>query len=572
VIHVENLRYRYPPAVPGADWDIALDGVTFDVPPGACVAVTGPNNAGKSTLCVAVAGLAPRLAAGEVEGRIVVDGRDVQAEPPGALADVIGLVLQDPTGQLFNPTVADEIAWGLENLGLPRAEMRRRVDWALDVVGLDDVPPDQPPGTLSGGQAKRLALAAALALQPRVLVLDEPSGGLAPAGRAEMIAVLRDLRAREGLTILFASNDAQAIAALADEVILLRAGRIAARGRPRPFFLSASADPDPSVETPPASRFAAVANHRPGVDLDCLTVEEAANQAARYPLNGHTPPHAGPPAPAPTEEPAIALEGVSFAYEPSRPVLRGVDLRVPTGQFAALVGDNGAGKTTLARHLIGLLRPTAGLIRIFGGIVNGQPIGRMARQVGFAFQNPEVQIFSPTVREEIAFGPRNLGMGGAALDAAVEDALRGFGLIDVADHPPAALSFSTRRMVALAAIAAMETPILVLDEPTVGLDAAGQSRVLGWLADRRRAGTTILFITHDMELAARCADRVIVLAGGNVAADGPPHDVFAQPGVLFGAGLEPPFAVRFADRLGRPALAADLTPEGAARAWLESLS
>lgn len=574
MIRVEHLRYRYPPLTPGGPWTTALDEVSLDVPRGACLAVTGPNNAGKSTLMLAVAGLAPRLTAGHLDGRVLVAGRDVQAAPPGSLADVIGLVLQDPTGQLFNPTVEDEIAWGLENLGVPPAEMRARIDWARDAAGLADVPLDQPPQTLSGGQQKRLALAAALALKPQVLVLDEPSGGLAPAGRAEMVEVLRDLRAASGLTILLAEMDPAVITALADEVLLLDGGRVASRGAPRDFYPMLSAQTASPVPTPPASQFAAVANAAPGIHLTCLTVAEAVEQARRYPVNGCEP--APPPRPErhaePGAPPAIRLENVSFAYQPAHPVLRGIDLSVPQGEFLALTGDNGAGKTTLARHLIGLLKPASGAVRILGEPTTGRAIGQIARQVGFTYQNPELQIFSASVREEAAFGPRNLGVEGAELDAVVEEALRRFRLEDAAGLPPAALSFSDRRMVALAAIAAMRTPILVLDEPTVGLDAAGQARVLAWLDERHRAGSTVFLITHDMELAARCAERILVLDAGRILADGAPRDVFSRPDVLRRAGLEPPFAVRFAGALGRPALAADLTPQGSARAWLECLS
>ncbi len=572
MICVTDLRYLYPPAVPGGEWQTALDGLSFEVPPGACVAITGANNSGKSTLCLAIAGLAPRLTEGRISGRITVAGRDVQAEPPGALAGVIGLVMQNPIGQLFNATVEEEIAWGLENLGVPPAEMRTRIDWALDAVGLGDIPREQPPLTLSGGQQKRLALAAALALRPQVLILDEPAGGLAPAARAEMVAVLRDLRAREALTILFTENDPDVIVALADEVLVLDAGRIVARGAPADLYPALSTNGLKGVVVPPAAQFAATVNALRSLNLTCLTVEQAVEQVCRYPLNGAAPDI--PPTetvPSSDAEPVVAVEGLQFAYEPSRPVLHDIHLTIRSGEYVALTGDNGAGKTTLAKHLIGLLHPTSGRVRIFGQDTTHRPIGQLARLVGFAFQNPEVQIFSPTVREEVAFGPRNLGMDAPTVRQVVKEALRIFGLEGLAHYPPAALSFSTRRMVALASIAAMDTPILVLDEPTVGLDAEGQTRVAEWLAARHRTGTTIILITHDMELAARHAQRIVVLHQGHIIADGVPREVFSQTRLLEQAGLRPPFACQFAKALGRPALAADLTPQGAARAWLESL-
>lgn len=574
MIHVRDLTYHYPPAVSTGAWTTALDGLSFDVPRGHCLTITGPNNAGKSTLCLALAGLAPRLTVGRISGQVEVAGADVQAQPIGALTASIGLVMQDPAGQLFNPSVEDEVAWGLENVGLPPAEMPARIEWALDAVGLEDVPRTQAPQTLSGGQQRRLALAAALALRPAVLILDEPTGGLAPAGRDEVVAALRALREDAALTVLLATNDPLIVAELADEVVLLEGGREADRGTPREVYARLARQAAPPVGPPPASIFAATASARPSIDLSCLTLEEAAIQAGQFALDGASPAAAHSPTLAKTDvSPAIQISDLIFGYEgASAPVLHGLDLTIPAGQFVALTGDNGAGKTTLARHLIGLLRPTGGRVAIAGEDTAGKSIGALAQQVGFAFQNPELQIFNPSVREEVAFGPRNLGLSGPALEAAVDAALEAFGLCEVAELPPAALSFSTRRMVALASVAAMQTPILVLDEPTVGLDAAGQARVGGWLAARHRQGATVLLITHDMELAARCAQRVLVMQGGRITTDGAPKEVFARTDVLHAAGLHAPFAVRLAAALGEPALVADLTPQGAARAWLECLS
>jgi energy-coupling factor transporter ATP-binding protein EcfA2 len=575
MIHVTDLHYTYPPIRPDWPETEALDGVSFEVPSGGCLAVTGPNGCGKSTLVLAVSGLAPRIIGGHLTGQVQVAGRNVQVEPPGALANVLGLVLEDPAGQLFNPTVDDEIAWGLENLGIDPAEMPQRIELALAAVGLADIPRSQAPQTLSGGQQKRLALAAALALEPQVLILDQPSGGLAPAARTELIAVLCALRSTRGLTILMTESDPVVIAALADNVLLLEKGRITEQAAPRILYSRLDGRHLGGVAMPPASRFASAINAAQNGNghgkLACLTVDEAVEQvehlAAGIQPTGFTEEK--------TEEYhryddelAIQIENLFFAYPPARPVLRDISLDIPRGQFVALTGDNGAGKTTLARHLIGLLRPTSGKVSILGHETTGLKVGQLARHIGFAFQNPEMQIFNPTVREEVAFGPHNLGLSGAALDAAVDAALAQFGLEQLAEYPPAVLSFGTRRLVALAGIAAMNTSIIILDEPTAGLDAAGQAGVMSWLVEHHSRGATVLLITHDMELVARHAERLLVLRDGQIAADGTPRDIFARPDVLDEAGLEPPFAVQFAMRLGNPSLAADLTPQGAAQAVL----
>lgn len=568
MIRIDSLSFSYPSVLPDGERVNVLNNVSLVVEKGSCLAVTGSNGCGKTTLCLSIAGLAPRLTGGKLTGRVMVGGHDVQVEPTGSMADLIGVVFEDPTGQLFNPTVEEEIAWGLENLGLPRDQIGLRIEQALNMVGLGDIPRNQPPETLSGGQQRRLALAAALALNPAVLALDEPSSGLAPSARLEMIDVLHHLRGQHSLTIFLTSTDSGLIAALADNLILLESGRISAQGKPQDIYTGLDQALFPGVEIPPASRFAHTVNHRRAdLHLSCVTLEQAIEQTRPYPLNGHQGEMVTATRVQPTlrSSPAIELEAASFAYQPDKPILQSLSLTIPAGQFVALTGDNGAGKTTLARHLIGLLRPTSGRVLVLGEKTADKSIGQLARRVGFVFQSPEVQIFHPTVREEIAFGPRNLGLDQVGID----QILGQFALLDVAVHPPAALSFSLRRMVALASIAAMNTPVLVLDEPTVGLDAQGKRRVMDWLDQRHRAGNTIVLITHDMELAAAHTERVLVLHEGQIAADGSPSSIFSQDGLMEQAGLESPFSVQYAHQLETPALAADLTPQGTAQAWLE---
>ncbi len=249
--------------------------------------------------------------------------------------------------------------------------------------------------------------------------------------------------------------------------------------------------------------------------------------------------------------PAIEFEHVTFAYPNGPPVLRDVSFRIPVGQSVALVGVNGSGKTTLLRHLIGLLHPTEGRVRINGVDTAAASTGALARHVGFAFQKPEHQLFSATVREEVAFGPRNLGLRGAALRARVTETLAQFDLADLAEHPPAVLSFSLRRLIALASIAALRTPILALDEPLVGLDGLWRRRVIAWLNAHHDSGGTVLLVTHQMRLAGK-AQRVLVMHEGRLTADGPPAEVFAHPEILAGAGLAEPFSVALGRALGLP--------------------
>jgi energy-coupling factor transport system ATP-binding protein len=238
-----------------------------------------------------------------------------------------------------------------------------------------------------------------------------------------------------------------------------------------------------------------------------------------------------------------------FWYGEGTPVVRGVNLTIGSGEFVALVGANGSGKTTLIKHFNGLLRPRRGQVRVAGQDTAGRSMGELARQVGYLFQRPEQQIFSPTVQQELAFGPRNLGLPPAEIKARVEAALIRFRLAAVAGQPPAILSYGLRRRVTLASLAAMDPPVLVLDEPTVGLDARGLEETFAWLADLHIQGRTIVLVTHDMALAAAHAGRVVVLGQGQVIADGPPAQVFRQNDLLARAALTMPPVTALAQAL-----------------------
>jgi energy-coupling factor transport system ATP-binding protein len=564
MIRVEGVSFSYPPLRDGEPRLQLFNNLSFEVGGGECLAISGPSGSGKTTLCMALAGLAPRLTGGKLSGKIVVDGRDVQAEAIGSLADVVGLALEEPTGQLFCPTIADEVAWGLENLGVPHAEMPVRIERALEMVGLHSIPYDQPPQTLSGGQQKRLVLATALTLEPQVLVLDHPSSGLSPAARAEMIGVLQTLRDRHGLTLVISESDPDIVLRLATRLAILENGAITLDGPPREIVYKRI-----DHGSPPIVKFARslAASERAIFPID---EEDAAHQlrnisrkkfAARRSKGVST-----------ETTPIIEVENISFHYPGGPKVLDNLSLTLRTGEFVALVGENGSGKTTLARNLIGLARPAHGCIRVMGKVASDETIAGLAIMVGFAFQNPEMQIFNATTREEVETGLKARGVSGDTLKRKVEQTLDDFGLTEMADAPPAMLSLSGRRLVALAGIAALHTPIIVLDEPTIGLDrSTSLSRVLEWLVKRHEEGATVLLITHDMELVARYAERVLVMAEGRLLGDGTPVEIFSQPSLLSQAGLVAPFAFRLAQAMKLPELGSYLTPEGAAQAIAKAM-
>lgn len=557
VIRAQGVDFSYPRVAPGLPATVVLNDLSLELSRGECLALMGANGAGKTTVCRLVAALAPQLTGGELQGRIEVLGQDISQTAAGALADRIGVTFQEVEHQLFNATLEAEVAWGLEALGLPPAEIKERIKWALEVVGLQ-VDPMRSPASLSGGQQRRLALAVALAPRPELLVLDEPFSGLDPAGTLEVLHALTSLRQKTSAAILMAESNAEVVLALADRVAVLHRGRIALEGTPRiilgPRGQRSDVLAEAGVATPQTVQLAAAINATHGSCFDFATLDEATQALtgarSREPspkLDLYPSPSVG------AEEKAAALrfESISFNYPDQPPALNQIDLTIPAGRFVALVGANGSGKTTLAKHTIGLLRPGAGRVWVYGQDSIRLSIGQLAHHVGYLFQHPEKQIFASNVRDEVAFGPRNLGRDPARAQAAVTAALARFGLTELSGTPPAVLSYAFRRLVTLASVAALEPSILVLDEPLVGLDAPGQATTLAWAHERHADGATVLLITHDMVAAAQ-AEQVVVLSAGRVIANAAPAEVFGKPDLLAQAALALPPVAALAQRLELP--------------------
>lgn len=559
-ICAEGIHFTYPPLASSLPLVPVLIDLSLALAAGECLVVTGANGAGKSTLCQIVTALSPQITGGELRGKLQVLGQNLSGVHPATLAGRVGISFQEVEHQLFNASVEAEIAWGLETLGLPPAEIEDRIRWAMAVVGLQ-VDPSRPPASLSGGQQRRLALAVALAPHPQLLVLDEPLGGLDPAGSREVLAALAALREESRAAILITESQTEAVLSLADRFAVLDQGRVAAEGSPLKIFGVPQEGIDAldrmGVATPQLARLSARLRRGRWAEESFLTLEKAEASLRGIRLGDPAAPAAPRSQQAQDRPPAIRFEKLSFHYPDNPPVLHAITLSIPAGQFVALVGANGSGKTTLAKQVIGLLRPTAGQVWVEGQDAAEQPVGQLARRVGYLFQHPERQIFAPTVREEVAFGPRNLGLEEKLVGARVEAALARFGLNEMASAPPAILSYALRRLVTLASVAAMEPAILVLDEPTVGLDAPGRRVTLEWAGELHRAGRTVLLITHDMPAASR-AERMVVLQAGRIIAQGAPAELFWQPELLNRAALAPPPVAALAQRLGLPAGVLDI--------------
>jgi energy-coupling factor transport system ATP-binding protein len=546
---VENLDYAYPPLTPGGEPIPVLKGVDLRVRKGEFLALMGPTGAGKTTLCLTLNGILPHLLGGAFEGRVVVAGMDTRDHGPGQMSRQVGLVFQDAESQLFNMTVEDEVAFGLESLGLSPSEMEERITWALEVVRLTGLR-QRHPLQLSGGQKKRLAIATVLAMRPPVLVLDEPVTGLDPLGRHEVLSVIEKLKRKEEATVVMVEQDAEAVMAWADRVVIMERGRLVLEGSPRQVFSQVEALHDWGLAVPQMSELAHLFNRRQGTSFHFTTEDEAFSTLAAelHPEPQYPIPNAQYPV-ASDHLPAILIEDLHYRYDDAPPALAEVNLSVEAGDFLAIVGQNGSGKTTLVKHFNGLLRPTRGRVLVFGKDTAGQSVGQLARKVGYLFQNPDHQIFAPTVWEEVAFGPRNLGFSEGEVAARTTEALALFGLGDQADTPPAVLGYGLRRQVTLAAVWAMRPQILVLDEPTVGLDWRSTRTLMEEVTNLNSQGHTIILVTHDMKLVAEFARQVLVLDEGRALAYEPTRQLFQQEAILRQAFLASPPITALARRM-----------------------
>ncbi len=554
---LDGVSVRYPgrrePAL--ADVDFAIDA-------GAVTAVAGPNGSGKSTLALVAAGFIPRVVRAELRGEATVGGLPVRSARAADLLGRAGIVFSNPATQLSGskPTVRDELAFGLENLGMPRAQMGERLDATIAQLGLERLA-DRSPATLSGGEQQRVAIASILCMRPALLVLDEPTAHLDPAGAAGVADLVRH-HVGDGTAVLVAEHRESALLG-ADRCVVLDEGRIAADGPPARSLAPASGT---GVAAPAALRLAAAL----GLSCDRMPGETGLAEAVSRAYGSIAPERAGRVEPrsiprASGALPAwesvrsaaargVELDRLEHVYPGGQVALSGVTLRIEPGEAVAIVGQNGSGKTTLAKHLVGILRATSGRVSVGDRDAGTMTIAELARFVGYLFQDPDRQLFSSTVEREVAFGPRNLAFDDGQARRAVEQALRWTGLADRRTVNPYDLGLADRKLVALASVLAMDSGVLVLDEPTTGQDGAGIARIGGVVDGLVAAGRTVLAITHDMTFAARHFPRVVVLREGLVVADGPPGLVFgpAMADVLASTGLAAPLAARIAALAGIP--------------------
>jgi len=523
--------------------DYALKGVSVSVSEGEVVAVVGPTGAGKTTLCKVLSGIIPNFGAyDDFKGNVTVDGKSTLGKRVGEISRSCAMVFQDYESQLFRTTVELEVAFGPENLCLSRDEILKRVRRSLELVGLVGFE-KRYSFALSGGQKQRLAIASMLALQPKVLILDEATSDLDPRGKREVYAVVRRLLDEGAIrSLVMVDHHLDKVAEFADRVVLMDSGRVVMEGGTEDVLSEVDLLRSLGLNPPePAELF-----HDLGLRSKPLpmTVEEALERMPAL-RNFRKPSEEE----VNSREPAVEVEDLWFAYPGGDWVLKGVNLTVRSGEMVGLIGQNGSGKTTLAQTIMGILKPGRGRIRLFGKDVTSQDLMERAVTVGYVFQNPDYQIFTKSVYEEIAYGLRARGMGEEEVRKRVEEVARMVGLSALLDEDPFFLPKAHRQRVAVASVLALNPKVVILDEPSTGL-SPGETRALMDLArELNRKGTTFIIITHEMWVVAEYCNRVVLMSDGNVVLDAPTRKAFSMGDFIRKYEIEPPAVTEISRRL-----------------------
>ncbi|WBB53803.1 energy-coupling factor transporter ATPase [Verrucosispora sp. WMMD573] len=512
------------------------DGLSFELYAGETVLLLGPSGCGKSTLALALNGLVPQAVPSRMSGRVVVGGTDTRDTPVARLSTRVGIVFQDPDSQIVTGTVLDEVCFGPENLRLPVETVLIRAEEALRRVGLWDRRHDNP-DVLSGGGRQRLAVACALALETGVLVLDEPTANLDPAGVDDVYAILRDVAATGQHTIVLVEHNLDVALGVVDRVLVLdRDGRLAFDGPADEILREHMADLLALGVWLPAATLAALRLREAGVPLTPLPVtgDELTTALDTCPS---LPPPIVPAPPEPDGTPFAVTVRDLTVVRGDRRILDRVSLDVPSGAFLAIVGANGAGKTTLLRAIAGVTPPPRGRVRLGDVDPAVADPNRLLQTVGFVFQNPEHQFVQDTVAAELTHGLRRLGLGAGEIEPRVAAMLDRLGLDDAREVHPFLLSGGQKRRLSVGTALIAGAPVLALDEPTFGQDRARAEELLDLLAVLNAAGATILIVTHDLQLVADHASHVAVLDAGRLTGMGTTAEIL-------GSGLVPlpPFA------------------------------
>lgn len=579
IISVEDVSFSY-----GADTEPrALEHVSLRIDAGDFLGIIGPSGAGKSTLASVLSGAIPHHFGGAFYGAAHVAGKDTCTVTLTDVSRLVGSVLQDIDAQMVASNVEDELLFGLENFGVPHSEIPARIERTLELVGIANLR-NREIATLSGGQKQKVAIAAILALEPAVLVLDEPTAALDPASSTMVFDILRDINERLGITIVIVEQKVALLSEYCKRIAVMNRGRIVLEGTPHEVFAHGGELRQIGVDSPRVARISnSLANA--GVietGAPCLNVEQAREliervvreqgkdaetpgtaassahdaataQDASALLGAASALHATPHRPtrpkAEGAKPVVAMRDVSFSYPSGEAAVQHLDITVYPGELVGIVGQNGAGKTTVTKLITGLLKPSSGTVNIAGLDTAAVRTSQIARHAATLFQDPDRQICKDTVLDEVAFGLELAGVDGTAARERALPVIERFGL--PVHESPFSLSRGQRQMVALASVVVLEPEVIILDEPTSGLDYRECMTVMETVRDMADSGCAVIMVCHDMEVVSDFAERLVVMANGRVLGSGETHALFADEELMKAASMEPPQVIELSHDLAR---------------------
>ena len=495
----------------------AIEDISFSLPTGELLLIAGPSGCGKSTLLKCLNGLIPNSYKGTLSGEIQLEGRSIMGLSLRDLAQQVGTMLQDPDKQILGSTVEQEVAFGMENMNTPRPEMQRRITDVLKQLHLEHYV-GQATFALSGGQRQQVAAAGILVMQPSIFLFDEPFANLDARAVDELEALIKGLLANGRTVIIVEHRVEEALRLKPDKVLLMHEGRQVFFGDTTAFLKIA----DPSqVKLPVESTLRTLADPREARNLLIRPITTAISSQET------------------AAETILTFEDVHYRYNSSsEEILHGISLEVHRGETIALLGPNGSGKTTLVKQALGLLRPQQGTVRLYEEDTRNLSVAQLASRIGYVFQSPSAMLFAPSVRKELSFGPENLRFPRERINTVVQEAETAMNIAQFDVRSPFSLSFGQQKRTAIASVLSMQSKILLLDEPTAGQDYRSYVSFMEYLRSLPELDA-LLFITHDLDLALRFTQRVLLLKEGNLVADGPPLQVLADPALLEACNLRP---------------------------------
>ncbi len=555
IIELKNLSFRYKDQKEGK----ALSDVNLTIDKGEFVLVMGPSGAGKSTMAKCLNGLVPRFNRGEYEGETIVNGNIAKDTNVSTMAKEIGLVFQDFESQLFSTNTKLEIAFGPENFQVPRDEIHKRILEMFELVDLKGMENRQP-STLSGGEKQRLAIGSVLSTYPKIVCMDEPTTDLDPLGKIGIFNIASKLHADEDFTLIIIEHETEE-SLNADRLILMQEGKILRDGKPRDVLREIEVMDNLGIMSLQIPKYFKEKFGVEKADLP-LTPEEGVEQFTALGCAFDEQQYkqlldADAKREESYGEELIHVEGLEHVYSNGNKALNGMDFSVRDGEFVAILGHNGSGKTTMVKHFNGLLTPTAGKVTVKGFDTTSTSIFEIGKHVGYVFQNPDHQIFSDTVYEEIAFSPKIRGCSEEEIDIRVKEALASVGMSGFEEEDPFSMTKGQRQRIAVASVLSARPEVIILDEPTTGLDYKEQKQMMDLVKKLNQQGHTIIMITHTMWVVSEYAHKVAVIKDGKMMMYGKTRDVFSKDEELAKSFLKTPHIVNMSNRLGQTILSVD---------------